>query len=64
VDEFTDEDIQLTVESEDDSRFCFTVVSVDGRKLSMAEVIMTLELYINEVNAAGEERAAIGGLGH
>ncbi len=60
MDEFTDSDIQLCVESDDDLRYTFTIVSTSSKKLTMAQVLLTLELYLKDVSDAEEERHVMG----
>lgn len=46
------EDIEICIESEDDTRITMTLVSLDGRKISMSEFILEVELYIQQVTEA------------
>ena len=60
MDEFSDEDIQLDVESEDDTRYTITIASVSGRKIPQGEFILTLELWLKEIAEAEAERNLMG----
>ncbi len=60
MDEFSDEDIQLSIESDEDTRFTLTVVSTTGKKISMGQLLLTLELYLKDVSDAEEERNLMG----
>ncbi len=60
MDEFGDEDIQLSIESDDDSRYTITVASISGKKIAMAELLLTLELYLKDVSDAEIERHNMG----
>ncbi len=57
---FTDEDLELSVESDDDTRISLTLVSLSGKKISMGQFLLELELYLKEVNEAEAERQSVG----
>lgn len=59
--DFSDEDIELSVESDDDVRFTITIVRPSGKKLTLGEMILELELWIKEVSEAEAERNLMGG---
>jgi hypothetical protein len=54
------EDLEITIESEDDTRITLTVVSLEGRKISMAAFVMELELWIQQISEAEAERITSG----
>lgn len=56
MNEFTDEDLQLSIESDDDTRISLTLVSLSGKKITMGQFMLELELYIKEVQEAEIER--------
>lgn len=60
MDEFSESDVQLSIESDDDTRITITIVSASGRKLPMGEVLLTLELYLKDVQEAEIERHNMG----
>ena len=61
MDEFGDEDIQLSIEANDeDTRIALTIVSVSGKKIGMADFLMCVEEYLKEVTDAEIERNIIG----
>ena len=60
MDEFSDENIQLAIESEDDTRITLTMVKLDGKKITMAEFVVHLEEYVKEVCEAEAERNLMG----
>lgn len=60
MDEFTDEDIQLSIESEDDTRISLTLVSLSGKKITMQEFIYEIECYLQEIEKAEQERINMG----
>lgn len=60
MDEFSDENIQLAIESEDDTRITLTMVKLDGKKITMAEFVAHLEEYVKEVSEAEAERNLMG----
>lgn len=59
MDEFTDENIQLSFESDDDSRIILTMAKLDGEKISMSEFVMHMEMYLHEVATAQAERVKL-----
>lgn len=60
MDEFTDESIQITFESDDDSRITMTMVNVEGRKITEDQYLFTLEHYLYLAAQARDERIALG----
>jgi hypothetical protein len=54
------DDIEISIESDDDTRITMTFVSLSGRKIEMSEFITHLEIYLKDINDAETERVKLG----
>lgn len=54
------DDIEISIESDDDVRITMTIASRSGQKISMADFILHLELYLKDVTDAETERHNLG----
>lgn len=59
MDEFSDEDLQVSIESEDDTRITWTLVSISGQKITPDLFMYEMERYVHAVERAQRERQRI-----
>jgi hypothetical protein len=54
------DDIEISIESDDDTRITMTFVSLTGQKITMNDFITHLEIYLKDINDAESERVSMG----